>query len=113
MISNFGPAIAALKGVIGHTQKSNPVIMFTTYNAIMCNKFVTYALFTKRTNDLMVGIFKSNVNSYKFIDRPPRKTTKREKNLLSIKNGFQGLPDDISILFCTFKNNVDMFQCPN
>ena len=44
--------------------------MFTTYNAIMCNKFVTYALFsTKRTNDLMVGIFKSNVNSYKFIDR--------------------------------------------
>lgn len=42
--------------------------MFTTYNAIMCNKFVTYALFTKRTNDLMVGIFKSNVNSYKFID---------------------------------------------
>ena len=86
--------------------------MFTTYNAIMCNKFVTYALFTKRTNDLMVGIFKSNVNIYKFIDRPPRKTTKREKNLLSIKNGFQGLPDDISILFCTFKN-VDMFQCPN
>ena len=43
--------------------------MFTTYNAIMCNKFVTYALFSiKRTNDLMVGIFKSNVNSYKFID---------------------------------------------
>ena len=55
--------------MIGHTQKSNPVIMFTTYNAIMCNKFVTYALFSiKRTNDLMVGIFKSNVNSYKFID---------------------------------------------